>query len=87
MDFCQNCEIGYNSPEAYERLLLDAMKGEKTLLTRWDEVYHSWKFVDAIQNAWEKEATDFPNYSANDYGPKAADELLERDGRKWWNEE
>ncbi len=49
MDFCQNCEVGYNSPEAYERLLLDAMKGEKTLFTRWDEVEYSWRFVDAIQ--------------------------------------
>lgn len=87
MDFCQNCEIGYNSPEAYERLLLDAMKGEKTLFTRWDEVYHSWMFVDAIQNAWKKEETNFPNYVANSYGPKAADELLERDGRKWYEEE
>jgi len=86
MDFCQNCEIGYNSPEAYERLLLDAMKGEKTLFTRWDEVYHSWKFVDAIQDAWKKETTNFPNYTANSFGPKAADDLLERDGRKWYEE-
>lgn len=60
MDFCQNCEIGYNSPEAYERLLYDAMKGEKTLFTRWDEVEYSWKFVDAIQKAWQSELRSFP---------------------------
>jgi len=86
MDFCQNCEIGYNSPEAYERLLLDAMKGEKMLFTRWDEVEHSWQFVDAIQKAWQTEQPDFPNYAAMSYGPKAAVELIENDGRKWWNE-
>lgn len=87
MDFCQNCEIGYNSPEAYERLLLDAMKGEKTLFTRWDEVENSWKFVDAIQKVWDTHGPEFPNYPAYTFGPKAADALLEQDGRKWWNEE
>lgn len=86
MDFCQNCEVGYNSPEAYERLLLDAMKGEKTLFTRWDEVEYSWRFVDAIQNAWSKKRPDFPNYAAGSHGPKAADDLIENDGRRWVNE-
>ncbi len=83
MDFCQNCEIGYNSPEAYERLLLDAMKGEKTLFTRWDEVEFSWRFVDAIQQAWDQEMPDFPNYKAGTNGPKAADALLAKDNREW----
>lgn len=86
MDFCQNCEIGYSEPEAYERLLHDAMHGEKQLFTRWDEVEHSWKFVDAIQAAWQKKAPDFPNYEPGSYGPQAAHDLLERDGRQWWNE-
>ncbi len=62
------------------------MKGEKTLFTRWDEVEYSWKFVDAIQKAWQSETPEFPNYQAASYGPEAADRLLERDGRKWWNE-
>ena len=86
MDFCQNCAIGYNVPEAYERLLYDAMKGEKSLFTRWDEVENSWKFVDAIQKAWEKVEPDFPNYAAGSFGPKASEELLSGDGRQWWNE-
>ena len=86
MDFCQNCEVGYNSPEAYERLLYDAMKGEKTLFTRWDEVEYSWRFVDAIQRAWDQERPDFPNYEAGSHGPKAADALIEKDGRRWVNE-
>lgn len=86
MDFCQNCDIDYNSPEAYERLLLDAMKGEKTLFTRWDEVENAWKFIDTIQKAWLNNNPDFPNYAANSNGPIAADELLNRDKRSWWNE-
>lgn len=86
MDFCQNCAIGYSEPEAYERLLHDAMHGEKSLFTRWDEVEYSWKFVDAIQRAWEMKKPDFPNYEPGSFGPEAAEKLLERDGRSWWNE-
>ena len=85
MDFCQNCEIGINSPEAYERLLYDVMKGDQTLFARWDEVYESWKFIDTILDVWKEEEPDFPNYPANTYGPKEADELLARDGKKWLN--
>ena len=86
MDFCQNCMIGYNSQEAYERLLLDVMKGDKTLFTRWDEVENSWRFIDSVNNAWKDKNTDFPNYDANTFGPKAADELLQRDDREWMND-
>ncbi|MFW6035146.1 MAG: glucose-6-phosphate dehydrogenase [Halothermotrichaceae bacterium] len=84
MDYCQNCQIGVNSPEAYERLVYDILRGDQTLFTRWDEVKHSWQFVDQIADAWEKVEPDFPNYISGSTGPKAADELLERDGRKWW---
>ncbi|MEX1375860.1 MAG: glucose-6-phosphate dehydrogenase [Eubacteriales bacterium] len=86
MDFCQNCIVGYNSQEAYERLLLDVMKGEKTLFTRWDEVEYSWKFIDSIQDAWKKQKPEFPNYEAFSFGPKEADELLKNDGREWAND-
>ena len=85
MDFCQNCTDGESSPEAYERLLYDVMRGDSTLFTRWDEVEYAWKFVDTISAAWEKEKVDFLNYAAGSWGPKEADELLTRDGRKWWN--
>lgn len=87
MDFCQNCQdcrMG-NSPEAYERLLRDVMKGDSTLFTRWDEVEYSWKFVDNISAAWQEEPVVFSNYEAGSWGPEAANELLARDGRKWWN--
>ncbi|NDL67605.1 glucose-6-phosphate dehydrogenase [Anaerotalea alkaliphila] len=84
MDFCQNCEIGYSSPEAYERLLFDVMKGDSTLFTRWDEVEYSWRYVDRITQAWAKNKPAFPNYQAGSEGPREAMDLLARDGRKWW---
>lgn len=88
MDFCQNCDIcdvENNSPESYERLLLDVMKGDSTLFTRWDEVEYSWRFVDRIADGWESQKPGFPNYAAGTWGPAEADELLARDGRKWYN--
>lgn len=84
MDFCQNCQMGMSSPEAYERLLHDALRGDATLFTRWDEVKHSWIFIDKIHEMWENEKIDFPNYASGTWGPAAADELLAKDGRIWW---
>jgi len=83
MDFCQNCQIGFNSPEAYERLLFDVMRGDATLFARWDEVEYSWKYVDAIISAWEKNKSIFPNYESGTWGPKEADELLRKDLKSW----
>ena len=83
MDFCQNCDVDAASVDAYERLLYDVLRGDSTLFTRWDEVEHSWKFIDDIARAWEKISPDFPNYSAGSWGPKEARELMERDKRIW----
>ncbi|NMA85145.1 MAG: glucose-6-phosphate dehydrogenase [Epulopiscium sp.] len=85
MDFCQNCHIGSNSPEAYERLLYDVMRGDSTLFTRWDEVEYSWRFIDTIAKVRKEMNIDFPNYEAGTWGPKKAQELLQKDGREWWN--
>ncbi|WP_219621864.1 glucose-6-phosphate dehydrogenase [Bacillus sp. V5-8f] len=74
-----------NTPEAYERLLYDSMRGDATNFTHWDEVALSWKFVDSISNFWENtKETSFPNYPAGTTGPTCADELLEKDGHSWW---
>lgn len=75
---------GINTPEAYEKLLFDCLRGDATNFTHWDEVALSWRFVDKISEAWANEKADFPNYSAGSMGPKCADELLERDGFFWW---
>lgn len=83
MDFCQNCEVGFNSPEAYERLLYDVMRGDTTLFARWDEVEHSWKFIDSIIDYWKTKNPPLAIYEDNSWGPKEADELLEKDNNFW----
>jgi glucose-6-phosphate 1-dehydrogenase len=75
---------GINTPEAYERLLYDCMRGDATNFAHWDEVALSWSFVDIISHVWEKTVTGYPNYVAGSLGPKAAFELLEKDGFHWW---
>lgn len=77
MDFCQNCEVGFNSPEAYERLLYDVMRGDATLFARWDEVEYSWKFIDSIIDYWKKENPKLHIYKDNTWGPEEADKLLQ----------
>lgn len=74
-----------NTPEAYERLIYDILRGDSTLFSRWDEVEASWMFADRIIGYREKKRLDFPNYEAGSMGPEEAIELLERDGRQWWN--
>jgi glucose-6-phosphate 1-dehydrogenase len=85
MDFCQNCNLQFNSPEAYERLISDVIKGDSTLFTRWDEVEFSWKYVDNILKAWRQDSKGMPRYESGTWGPEEANELLARDGHKWWN--
>jgi glucose-6-phosphate 1-dehydrogenase len=84
MDFRYNAAFGVESPEAYERLLLDAMLGDSTLFTRSDEVEASWSLITPIHQGWESsEPPAFPNYDAGTWGPKEADKLLEREWRHW----
>ena len=76
---------GINTPEAYEKLIDDSIHGDATNFTHWDEVALSWSYVDKISQAWtETQATQFPNYAAGTFGPKEADDLLEKDGFFWW---
>src|SRR5215204_3921572 len=83
MDFVYGGAFQVEMPEAYERLLLDAMRGEATLFTRADEVDEQWAIIDAILAAWKRDRPAFPNYAAGTWGPPSADELLHRDGRSW----
>jgi glucose-6-phosphate 1-dehydrogenase len=71
------------TPEAYERLILDAMRGDATLFTRNDEVEGQWAIIDPILAAWHEDATSpIPQYPAGSAGPPEADALL-GDGRRW----
>ena len=82
MDFRYNAAFGVASPEAYERLLLDAMLGDSTLFTRSDEVDASWSIITPIMQGWAN-APAPESYEAGTWGPKAADEFIARDGREW----
>ena len=83
MDFLYGGAFRQGLPEAYERLILDALLGDATLFTRTDEVREQWKLVDAIVAAWQRDRPAFPNYAAGTWGPHAAEELARRDGREW----
>jgi glucose-6-phosphate 1-dehydrogenase len=83
MDFLYGGAFRTGLPEAYERLILDCMLGDPTLFTRSDEIEEQWALVDAIVSAWSRHRPVFPNYAAGTWGPKEANDLLERDGRRW----
>jgi len=84
MDFTYGSAFSVDSPDAYETLILDALQGDASLFTRADEVEQAWGIVDPIIDAWaDAPAPSMPNYDAGTWGPAAADDLLERDGRRW----
>ncbi len=84
MDFRYGTSFAKASPEAYERLLLDAMAGDATLFTRRDEVEQAWSFIDDIRDAWNSQ--DKPNltyYESGSWGPEEAEKMLARHGHQW----
>jgi glucose-6-phosphate 1-dehydrogenase len=84
MDFRYGSYFGAEPPEAYERLICDCILGDSTLFARVDEVMAAWKFMTPILNHWQQQIPkDFPNYAAGTWGPKIADEMIEKEGRKW----
>lgn len=84
MDFCQNCLAGTNTPEAYEKLLMDAIKGDRTSFTHWDEVETSWQWSDAIINWAVAHPEAVQSYPVGSQGPKVAQNLMNPDeGREW----
>jgi len=86
MHFGYDAEFGAYTPEAYERLLLDALAGDATLFIRRDEVETAWEMVDSIRSAWGAKAlTNRDFYAAGTWGPVAADDLLAQSGRLWRN--
>ncbi|QBO36089.1 glucose-6-phosphate dehydrogenase [Periweissella cryptocerci] len=71
------------TPEPYERMIHDTMDGNGSNFADWNGVAVAWKFVDAVQSAWDSVHQDFPNYVSGTMGPAASDELLEREDREW----
>jgi len=84
MHFSYDAEFGAYTPEAYERLLLEAMVGDATLFIRRDEVETAWQIVDSIRQSWDgKPLSNREFYAAGTWGPVAADDLLAQSGHKW----
>lgn len=80
-DFEESFEVPL--PEAYERLLLDVIRGDSTLFTRSDELEAAWEFVDPILQRWSQPDHQPMLYPAGSWGPKSSQELLGRSGREW----
>ncbi|MCC5890370.1 MAG: glucose-6-phosphate dehydrogenase [Alkalibacterium sp.] len=72
-----------NSPEAYEKLILDVLNGDETHFAHWGEVAESWKYVDQIRQTWDSFEDHIPFYPALSVGPAEANQLLERNGHHW----
>ncbi|MBV8710644.1 MAG: glucose-6-phosphate dehydrogenase, partial [Solirubrobacterales bacterium] len=83
MEFRYGTSFLSESPEAYERLILDAMRGDATLFTRGDEIIALWGIIDPILQAWHADTSSpIPQYPAGSAGPAEADTLLGSD-RRW----
>ena len=78
--------FGVRNPDAYERLLMDVMRGDQTLFMRRDELAAAWRWIDPIRAAWAT-GRELPKvYTAGSWGPSAAIALIERDGRNWFED-
>lgn len=82
LSYAENFMVRY--PDAYERLLMDVVRGNLSLFIRREEVEAAWRWVDDLINAWEKLDEGLETYPAGSTGPSAADFLLRKDGRTWW---
>jgi glucose-6-phosphate 1-dehydrogenase len=83
MDFFYGAAFLEETPEAYERLLLDALLGDPTLFIRSDEVAQAWRIVEPVLEAFQEGDLPLARYEAGTWGPPEADALLDRDGRRW----
>jgi glucose-6-phosphate 1-dehydrogenase len=84
MRFSYREAFGRVSPEAYETLLLDVIRGDTALFLRDDQVEAAWSVIMPVLDAWAAVAPiDFPNYQAGTWGPEAAEVLIAKDGRSW----
>jgi glucose-6-phosphate 1-dehydrogenase len=86
MNFSYREAFGGGSRSAYATLVNDCLRGDATLFDRGDSVEAAWSLVDPILDVWSAARTGtVPTYPAGTWGPKESDQLLERDGRQWYN--
>ena len=84
MEYCQSCQYNFNTPDSYEKLLLDVMLGDSTRFTRWDELQLSWQITDEIAEYCRNNQM-LEEYEDSSCGPQGAIELMKMDGRRWWH--
>lgn len=83
MSFAEGREGSWRMPDAYERLIMDVVRGNQTLFMRGDEVEAAWRWIDPIIDAWEASGLKPEAYDPGSRGPIAAVEMMARDGRRW----
>ncbi len=83
LDFFYRTAFHVEPPDAYERLIYDAMAGDQTLFIRGDEVEAAWAVIDPIEQAWAASAKRPESYAPGTWGPRRAMDLIELDGRRW----
>ncbi|WP_038105879.1 glucose-6-phosphate dehydrogenase [Tropheryma whipplei] len=84
-DFSYKSSFTESSPEAYERLILDAMRGEASLFPQQREVELCWGIIDPLEEVWENDNTPIPQYTPGSWGPDTSNDLLLRTSRHWRN--
>src|SRR5204862_1641785 len=83
LDFLYKTTFNVEPPEAYERLIFDAIIGDQTLFIRGDEAEAAWAVIDPIEQSWRESKRPPEAYTPGSWGPKRAMELIEHDGRRW----
>jgi glucose-6-phosphate 1-dehydrogenase len=85
MDFCQPCAFLINTPEAYERLLEDAIKGDLSRFISWKEIEKAWALIDNLDQKKPGKKRELSFYEPGSWGPQEAEMIFHREGLKWWN--
>lgn len=83
MEFCYKTSFDTPQPEAYERLIMDVILGDQSLFIAQDVIEECWRIIDPIEEAWQAGKVPLTTYEPSTWGPKEADELIEKDDRKW----
>ena len=83
MSFSEGQEHNWRMPDAYERLILDVVRGDQTLFIRGDEVIASWEWIDPIIESWQSMEKKPETYEKQSQGPISSFELIAKDNRRW----
>lgn len=83
MEFCYKSSFDIPQPDAYERLIIDVINADQSLFIAQDVIEECWRIIDPIRDGWDKGRPALAAYKPGNWGPKEADELIERDGRQW----